>query len=234
MAINDILVKDKFRELARRYTEQEPDLTLPEVEIERPGPDYQGFFRRLEENLNVSRAATGVSRALGAAERARRQQAELEQLSRQWGSYDLSGINAADYYESDGRKAGGTSPFGSPLRGKYNTTSGYGPRKSIQGSSPFHTGQDFGAPAGTPIYATHDGVVRLSSGGAYGNMTTIVGGGGYSSRYAHQSRFAVKSGQRVRRGQLIGYVGATGRATGPHLHYEVWLNGSHKNPRGYL
>jgi murein DD-endopeptidase MepM/ murein hydrolase activator NlpD len=99
-----------------------------------------------------------------------------------------------------------------------------------------HTGIDFAASIGTPIYATADGkVVEVSvrfSG--YGKMVEIDHGFGYRTRYAHMHDFAVRQGQNVKRGDLIGYVGNTGLSTASHLHYEVLMNGSHINPVHYF
>jgi len=99
-----------------------------------------------------------------------------------------------------------------------------------------HTGIDFAASIGTPIYATADGVVdRLDvSFSGYGKMIEIDHGFGYRTRYAHMHGFAVRQGQRVKRGDLIGYVGDTGLSTAPHLHYEVFVNGIHANPVHYF
>lgn len=98
-----------------------------------------------------------------------------------------------------------------------------------------HAGIDLGAGSGTPIRAAADGTV-LSAGwrGGYGNAVVISHGGGISTLYAHQSSIAVSAGTRVPRGQVIGYVGSTGQSTGPHLHFEVRVNGSPTNPRAYL
>lgn len=98
-----------------------------------------------------------------------------------------------------------------------------------------HWGMDFTAPTGTPIYATGDGVVstRTSSRGGYGNHVVIDHGYGYETMYAHMSKFNVDRGQKVKRGDVIGYVGSTGRSTGPHLHYEVMKDGVKINPANY-
>lgn len=96
-----------------------------------------------------------------------------------------------------------------------------------------HKGTDYGAPTGTPIRATGDGkVVTRSRMGGYGKAVVLRHGGKYTTLYAHMSRFArgVKPGARVKQGQVIGYVGATGMASGPHLHYEFRVNGVHRNP----
>ncbi|GIL21628.1 MAG: peptidase [Bacteroidota bacterium] len=99
-----------------------------------------------------------------------------------------------------------------------------------------HTGIDFAAAIGTPIYATADGVIdKLSmSFSGYGKMIEIDHGFGYRTRYAHMHGFAVRQGQKVKRGDLIGYVGDTGLSTAPHLHYEVFVNGVHANPVHYF
>ncbi len=96
-----------------------------------------------------------------------------------------------------------------------------------------HKGTDYAAPTGTPVKASGNGkIVHIGRKGGYGNAIVLEHGGRYSTLYGHLSRFAkgLKSGSRVRQGQVIGYVGATGLATGPHLHYEFRINGVHKNP----
>jgi len=95
-----------------------------------------------------------------------------------------------------------------------------------------HAGLDFAAPQGTPIYATADGVVKLAgnTGNGYGNYVVINHGYGYETLYGHQYRIKVKPGERVKRGEHIGWVGSTGKSTGPHVHYEVHKNGQHIDP----
>jgi murein DD-endopeptidase MepM/ murein hydrolase activator NlpD len=113
-----------------------------------------------------------------------------------------------------------TSPFGMRLH-------------PILGYSLMHKGVDFGAAEGTPIMAAGDGVVeKAGPANGYGNFVLLKHNGTYETAYAHMSRFAagVRPGVHVRQGQIIGYVGATGMATGPHLHYEVRINGSQVNP----
>ena len=98
--------------------------------------------------------------------------------------------------------------------------------------SQFHPGMDFAAPEGTEIFATGDGFVARADNGqqGYGNHVVINHGFGYETLYGHMKKFAVKTGQKVKRGQLIGYVGSTGLSTAPHVHYEVIRNGSKINP----
>jgi murein DD-endopeptidase MepM/ murein hydrolase activator NlpD len=98
-----------------------------------------------------------------------------------------------------------------------------------------HTGIDLGAAYGTPIAAAAAGSVIYAGWlGGYGNLTVIDHGGGLATAYAHQSRIAVSAGESVAQGQIIGYVGSTGHSTGPHLHFEVRVNGQPVDPLGYL
>ena len=96
----------------------------------------------------------------------------------------------------------------------------------------FHAGMDFTAEQGTPIYATGDGLVEVADASAqgYGNHVVINHGFGYQTLYGHMSKMATKPGIKVKRGDLIGYVGSTGLSTGPHVHYEVIKNGEKVNP----
>ncbi len=96
----------------------------------------------------------------------------------------------------------------------------------------FHAGLDFSAPQGTPIYATANGVVRVAGnqGNGYGNHVIINHGYQYSTLYGHMYRIKVRVGQSIKRGEVIGYVGNTGKSTGPHVHYEVMKGGRHLDP----
>jgi len=124
--------------------------------------------------------------------------------------------------------------FQLPAQGRLSSPFGYRTHP-ISGASRLHAGQDIAAPSGSPIYAAETGVVSSAGWrGGYGNATVIDHGGGLATLYAHQSRFGVRAGQQVTRGQLIGYVGSTGYSTGPHLHFEVRENGTPVNPAGYL
>ncbi len=111
--------------------------------------------------------------------------------------------------------------------------SGFGMRiDPVYGTPKMHKGLDFTAPQGTPIYATGHGTVETAgfSEGGYGNHVVINHGYGYETLYGHMVRIKVRERQRVKRGELIGWVGSTGKSTGPHCHYEVHVNGSEIDP----
>ncbi len=124
-----------------------------------------------------------------------------------------------------------TRPSGMPVSSAW-MSSGFGMRgHPILGGRRLHAGIDLAAPMGTPIYATSDGVVSEANWrGGYGLLVALEHGAGLQTRYGHMSRMAVSPGQRVRKGEVIGYVGSTGRSTGPHVHYETRINGQAVNP----
>ncbi len=115
-------------------------------------------------------------------------------------------------------------------------TASFGERiDPFNGEGAFHSGVDISSPYGTPIVAPADGVVTFADLlGGYGRLIMITHGNGITTRYGHLSGFAVTAGQSVHRGNVIGYVGASGRSTGPHLHYEVRINDTPVNPYKYL
>jgi murein DD-endopeptidase MepM/ murein hydrolase activator NlpD len=129
----------------------------------------------------------------------------------------------------------GGGSLGKPLRG-ISISSGFGGRTHpISGTYKQHTGVDFRAPMGTPAYSSEDGTV-ISAGwnGGYGNLVTVNHGGGVVTYYAHLSSISVSAGERIGRGQQVGRVGSTGSSTGPHLHFEVRIDGTPRNPMRYL
>lgn len=151
--------------------------------------------------------------------------AQFQQLFAKWGELDGS----ATVHTSV------SVPSRMPLEDT-RLTSDYGMRTHpVLGGRRSHNGVDLAAPTGTPIYATADGMVskaeRFSS---YGNYVSIEHGAQLQTRYAHMSSIVARAGQRVKKGELIGYVGSTGRSTGPHLHYEVRVAGEAVNPIPYM
>jgi murein DD-endopeptidase MepM/ murein hydrolase activator NlpD len=140
-----------------------------------------------------------------------------------------------DYFTPEGRSIRkGTGLMKTPVS-VGRMTSGFGMRRHpVLGYTKMHRGVDFAAPIGTPVYAAADGVVekagRFSS---YGNYIRLRHSAKLGTAYAHLSRYGdgIRPGVRVKQGQVIGYVGNTGRSTGPHLHYEVLINGVQVNPK---
>ncbi len=128
-----------------------------------------------------------------------------------------------------------TLPNSSPIAAAFNSSS-YGWRiDPFNGDKAFHEGLDFTASTGTPIYAAAGGIVSSAAQTPdYGKIVTIDHGSGLETRYAHASKLTVKVGERVEKGQKVAEVGSTGRSTGPHLHYEIRLNGNVLDPRKYL
>ncbi|UYH54662.1 M23 family metallopeptidase [Qipengyuania sp. SS22] len=115
-------------------------------------------------------------------------------------------------------------------------TSDYGMRTHpVLGGRRSHKGVDLSAPTGTPIYATADGYISKAEWfSSYGKYVSIEHGANLQTRFAHMSDIAVTAGSRVKKGDIIGYVGSTGRSTGPHLHYEVRIDGKAVNPVPYM
>jgi murein DD-endopeptidase MepM/ murein hydrolase activator NlpD len=152
-------------------------------------------------------------------------------------------VNALRYTDESGR-TDYYSPNGDSMRKAFLRTpmdvfrisSGFNPnrRHPVLNTIRAHKGTDYAAATGTPIKVTGDGkVVSAGRNGGYGNVVVVQHGGGIRTLYAHMSKFSKngRSGNRVSQGQIIGYVGATGQVTGPHLHYEFLVNGVHKNPQ---
>ena len=118
----------------------------------------------------------------------------------------------------------------------YLLTSPYGPRiDPVYGYQSYHHGVDLAAPKGTPIYASRSGTVTMATyGGEAGYYVTVNHGDGFSTSYLHMTHFIVKAGQQVSAGQVIGYMGSTGKSTGPHLHFSIYYNGASQNPADYI
>ena len=160
-------------------------------------------------------------------------EAEFKQLFASWKSMDRGTAAAPGMVPAP--IASVSVPSRMPLDGS-RLTSSYGMRNHpVTGGRRRHKGIDLAAPTGTPIYATADGQVsKAQSFSSYGLYVSIEHGGDLQTRYAHMSRIAVASGETVKKGDLIGYVGSTGRSTGPHLHYEVRVAGKAVNPLPYM
>jgi murein DD-endopeptidase MepM/ murein hydrolase activator NlpD len=197
------------------------------------------------EDFNVVPAAIGVGGSEGQSGRERRDlKADADQLIRRMHK-DLDRLLAeaglreqrqhqlGKLYE-DSKSIMASTPDDWPLNGPLTSYFGY--RKSPFGSrSEFHRGLDISAPSGTAINAPAEGIVVSTEwNSGYGLILTVNHGYGIVTRYAHLSQCYVEQGQRISRGERIAAVGASGRVTGPHLHYEVILNGIPVNPMRYL
>jgi murein DD-endopeptidase MepM/ murein hydrolase activator NlpD len=147
-------------------------------------------------------------------------------------------------FVSDGSRVGYYTPGGMPMRKAFlrapveftRVSSGFNPHRlhPILNTIRGHMGTDYAAPTGTPVHAAGDGRVSFAGRrGGYGNAVVLAHGGSISTLYGHMSRFAkqLRVGTFVKQGDVVGYVGMTGLATGPHLHYEYLVNGVHKNPQ---
>jgi murein DD-endopeptidase MepM/ murein hydrolase activator NlpD len=187
-----------------------------------------GADARFDMVIDRERAATGETRLgklqLAAIERANVGGGKPLQLVR-W-----AGDNGEEWWDANGQNER-RGFMGMPTHGRITSNFGYRTHPVLFFRR-LHKGMDIGAPHGAPIYAVLDGVVQAAGrAGGYGNFVKLQHGGGLGSGYGHMSRFAVRAGQRVRQGEVIGYVGSTGMSTGPHLHWEVWKNGRAINPR---
>lgn len=140
-------------------------------------------------------------------------------------------------YLSRARRTFRDTPLGWPAPGRITSPYGYrvSPMNGTDDDAEFHAGLDIANRKGTPIRATADGVVeRAGWAGGYGRMVMVRNEHGFSTLYGHASALAVVVGQKVRRGDLLAYMGTTGRSTGNHVHYEIWRGGRPVNPAPYL
>ncbi|HYL79223.1 MAG TPA: M23 family metallopeptidase, partial [Candidatus Acidoferrum sp.] len=158
---------------------------------------------------------------------------DLESLGQEITSRERSFRELKKFLE-DKRSVLASTPTIWPVKGL--VTAGYGYRRSpFTGQREMHEGLDIAAPLGTPIQVTADGIVSFAGPlAAFGNVVFVNHGHGFTSFYAHVSTSRVKEGQAVRRGDVIAYVGMSGRTTGPHVHYEVQVNGATVNPLKYV
>lgn len=159
--------------------------------------------------------------------------AQFRQLFSQWRALD--GSDQDQTISTPAPITGVSIPSRMPLEDA-RMSSNFGMRNHpVLGGRRSHQGIDLAAPTGTPVYATADGIVsRADWFSSYGLFISIEHGGEMQTRYAHLSRLAVAEGERVKKGEIIGYVGSTGRSTGPHLHYEVRIAGAAVNPVPYM
>jgi len=178
----------------------------------------------------VAAATTQIAGTVSAQSTTATGDREFTELFASWKSIDTTGV-----VDTAPQIAAVSIPAGMPLHDAM-LTSDFGMRTHpILGGRRNHKGVDLAQPTGTPVYATADGIVsRAEPFSSYGNYIQIEHGGELQTRFGHLSGFAVVAGEQVHKGQLIGFVGTTGRSTGPHLHYEVRVAGEAVDPRPYM
>ena len=221
----------------------EADAILAELNADKRALDQmEADYEAEEAKLSAEIAAAEVeyTKALKAEEEARRKaeeerkRKEEEEKKKQEQANNNSGSSGSDSGSSGGSSSS-SEGWGRPCSWR-KLTSPYGYRiHPTLGYRKFHNGVDLANDRGTPIYAVRSGKVTVATyGSTYGYYVTINHGDGYSSLYAHMTHYVVSKGQTVSKGQLIGYMGSTGRSTGPHLHFSIFYNGSSVNPMNYI
>lgn len=188
-----------------------------------PGDTFEVFFERKYDEEGVPVKSGQIAYAALTIEGKSYRLWRFKTADGDWDYYDENGNSMKKFLMK------------TPIDGA-RISSGFGMRKHpILGYSKLHSGVDFAAPKGTPIYAAGDGVVSKAGWvNGYGNYISVKHANNYETAYAHMNGFAkgMRAGTRVRQGQVIGYVGSTGRSTGPHLHYEIHIAGKKVNPLG--
>ena len=223
--------EQKSKELQELKAEKEKkaaNLTEEQKQLESQLAEYKAQAEQYAELERQAIAKEEAARKAAAEEAARKAAAAAAQKNSSSSSYSNTSQSTASTYS--GGKLGWPCPSSSRITSQY----GY---RILFGVRDFHTGVDIGASMGSNIVAAESGTVILANygwNGGYGNYIIINHGNGVTTRYAHASQLYVTAGQTVSKGQVIAAVGSTGNSTGPHLHFEVRINGSHKNPLNYL
>jgi murein DD-endopeptidase MepM/ murein hydrolase activator NlpD len=215
----------KYKEMNQRlnyYASQFIEVKATIASLKKADTEFKRFFsfsskEKILENLDTSDSGS----------------IDMEDLKKQIRT-TMASVGEIKDYLSQQRDIYVATPKGWPVEGY--VTSPFGLREHpTSGESEFHSGVDIAAEPGRPVKATGEGIVSFSGwNGANGNLVVIEHGAGFSTFYAHNKMVAVRTGQRVKRGDIISYIGSTGNSTGPHVHYEVWLNGKAVNPDSYL
>ena len=223
----------------------EADALLAELNADKRALDQmEADYEAEEAKLSAQIAAAEVefTKAQKAEEEARRAEEERkrkeEEERKKQEEANKKPVDSGSNNGGSGNSGGGSSNsegWGRPCTWR-KLTSPYGYRiHPTLGYRKFHNGVDLANSQGTPIYATRSGKVTVATyGSTYGYYVTINHGDGYSSLYAHMTHYVVSKGDTVKKGQLIGYMGTTGRSTGPHLHFSIFYNGSSVNPMNYI
>ncbi|MEP6512458.1 MAG: M23 family metallopeptidase [Parafilimonas sp.] len=234
LAINYIIMQQQIHDLENKMAEIE----------KRDNNVYRSIFEaspipdsaRLEEMKKTKEV--NLVQSMGESELLNSIATQLNNLTLRLG-YQTKSYNEIDEMIKNKKKLLAAIPAIQPVSNKDLTriASGFGTRIDPVYKVPkFHAGLDFTAPQGTPIYAAADGIVKTAdfNTGGYGNEVVINHGFGYETLYGHMYRIKVRPGTIIKRGQVIGYVGNTGKSTGPHCHYEVHRNGEPVDPIYYF
>ena len=223
----------------------EADALLAELNADKRALDQiEADYEAEEAKLSAQIAAAEVefTKAQKAEEEARRAEEERkrkeEEERKKQEEANKKPVDSGSNDGGSGNAGGGSSNsegWSRPCTWR-KLTSPYGYRiHPTLGYRKFHNGVDLANSQGTPIYAARSGKVTVATyGSTYGYYVTINHGDGYSSLYAHMTHYVVSKGDTVKKGQLIGYMGSTGRSTGPHLHFSIFYNGSSVNPMNYI
>jgi murein DD-endopeptidase MepM/ murein hydrolase activator NlpD len=235
-------VNDKRQADARRVTKLKDQLDAQRADIAQQkqtadaaraaaADEQQQLNQLAQQQASARDAAAGAEQAENAALGAAVAQHDDAEAALQAESDRIAALAQS----AGGGPTQGDGTFIWPVQGPITSPFGYR-TDPVTGATAFHAGIDIGAACGTPIKAAGTGTVLTAgwNSGGYGNMTLINHGGGLSTLYGHQSSIIVAAGQSVTQGQVIGYVGSTGKSTGCHLHFEVRVNGNPVDPMGYL
>lgn len=250
MEIVSSLMEDNKRVVAE-YKAAKEDIEQKKTDLESTQNDQKEYQQNLSYKVDELAASEAQQKALQESVEAYKAESEAEydrianemqNVSNQIAEQSRKEAEeAARKAASSGATSGGTATrysgtFVWPLPGYTTTSSAYGWRTHpIFGTRKFHAGEDIPAPTGTAIIAAQSGTVTTAGWvSGYGNYTVISHGNGVMTAYGHQSAIYVSVGQTVSAGETIGAVGSTGNSTGPHLHFEVYVNGSTQNPMSYF
>jgi murein DD-endopeptidase MepM/ murein hydrolase activator NlpD len=231
---NDILriENESYREATTEFTDQISSLQTALTQLNEQAeldPATKAAIERLPALIRARAAGGGIITPSTAATPAAHPENTIGILRDLLGTLE-SGLASVRSRVEREQALVRANPTSWPVLGWLSST--YGSRKDpFTGQPDFHPGLDISAGQGTPVKATADGTVESAAyNGNYGNSIVITHGFGIATRFGHLSQYAVRAGQQVKRGEIIGYVGSTGRATSPHLHYEILLNGQPSNP----
>jgi murein DD-endopeptidase MepM/ murein hydrolase activator NlpD len=218
----DTLEYSKMKEKLGFYSSQFVELQSTIVSLKKAESEFKKIFsvnsrEQILENLDTSDSGS----------------VDMDELKKQI-KITMESVGDIKDYLSQQRDLYVATPKGWPVDGRI--TSPYGQREHpMTGAREFHGGVDIAAEPGRPVRATADGIVSFAGwSGPNGNLVVLEHGFGFSTFYAHNKKVAVKTGQKVKRGDIVGYIGSTGNSTGPHVHYEVWRNGRSTNPQVFL